>query len=231
MLALARSWLSSQRAWDATGLSLPSAMIATRGGLRTFQGYLAESRSQMAPVIPFVTHQKTVLELGCGLGGNLIVLSSHAGRGIGVDVNRRYLRLAEGLARRAGRHNTSFLRYDGVTVPLRRGTIDVSVCYGVFERLEHALVQALVGQLYRVTKPGGMARLFFLTNRARGTNFARFLGEDAYHFWDDAAAAEMCCKVGWTPIGSPTPEGNARRRADGATVQPGSVLTVVREGP
>jgi hypothetical protein len=64
-------------------------------------------------------------------------------------------------------------------------TVDLIFELNVFERLEKSLVEKYVKNLITYIKPKGLIILFFLTVRARGTQFTKRLGDSAYVFWSN----------------------------------------------
>jgi SAM-dependent methyltransferase len=96
---------------------------------------------------------KTVLEVGCGPGGNLLELASRRpARLIGVDISQAMINLA--VENLSGREQLVELRKtDGTTIPLPDLSVDITLTVTV---LQHntvpAMFQGLVKEICRVTK-------------------------------------------------------------------------------
>jgi SAM-dependent methyltransferase len=219
-----RQLLASRLVWKLTGLTYATAVIATRGGLRTPTEYIEESARQMRDACSSFQLNGQVLELGCGIGGNLVAISRVIRKGVGLDVNRGYLRIADYLAKKSESTNLDFVLYDGAVIPFEQQSFDAVYSIGVFERLDRLRVQNLLSQLYGVTRANGTGMVFFLTDRARGTDFVKFIGEAAYVFWTDEQALKQCRECGWTVSDEPIPFGNARVLRSGERVNPGVIL-------
>lgn len=89
----------------------------------------------------------------------------------------------------------TFLSYDGNNFPIEVPSIDVIFEFNVFERLEKSLVEKYLLNLLAHLKPNGVIITFFLTDRARGTNFTKRLGDSAYVFWNNNEIEKLLKKV------------------------------------
>jgi SAM-dependent methyltransferase len=182
-----RGLLASPFAWRASGFTYPSAVVATHGRLVTPSDYFQRCAEQMAPILRLVEQGGgTVLEFGSGLGGNLAAIAPRFDRGIGVDVNHGYVRLARRLARDHGVQNVEFRSYDGAALDLPVSTFRCVFSVGVFERLSRAQVLSYVEQLGTSLTDDGRMFLYFLSDRAANLPFTRLLGESSYTFWNQA---------------------------------------------
>lgn len=101
---------------------------------------------------------KRVLDFGCGHGREVVALAqAGAATAVGVDLNPRYLRHGQELARRHGvADRVEFLR----EVPSRyHGTFDLVVSQNA---MEHVLEpDAVLEAMYRSLQPGGRAAITF----------------------------------------------------------------------
>jgi SAM-dependent methyltransferase len=198
-----RRLLRSTLAWRLTGLTYRTSVVATRGHYENWNEYIAESHSQMLR-IPIDFGGKTVLEFGCGLGGNLLAISNRIRRGIGIDINGGYVRIARRRAAKEGIRNLTFLKSKARELP-SVPIVDEVLSIGVFERLPKSVVRKYVQYLAGRLKSGGNAALYFLTPRAPHTDFVRKLGSDAYVCWSDneigacllAASLDVASVIRW----------------------------------
>lgn len=76
-----------------------------------------------------------------------------------------------------------FLSYDGINFPFTQ-QLDFILENGVFERLDKKAIESFIKQFVADWKIGGTIILYFLMERARGTEFTNRLGDSAYLFWN-----------------------------------------------
>lgn len=106
-------------------------------------------------------HDDVVLDVGCGNGHHLLALVGEIGRGIGVDLSRAMIEVAqERLRDSPWQDKLTFISDDGERLgTLAEDSIDLAMCVGAFEHMfdkSAALVSAR-----RILKPRG--RFFCLT--------------------------------------------------------------------
>src|SRR5579859_6952403 len=101
--------LRSTLVWRYSGVTYPTAVLATSGRLLSRSDYLAACQHQMDALRPFWFHRSRVLEFGSGLGGNLLSIAPYVGCGVGLDVNRWFTRLAKSLQRSTAATNLQFV--------------------------------------------------------------------------------------------------------------------------
>lgn len=183
MVSPVKRALSSRLAWLLTGLTYPTAIIATNGKYLPRDRYVATGREEMSIFSDFLGLDNTILEFGCGPGKNLLGIADRIKAGLGIDVNPFYIRIANKLASRYGFKNLHFLTYDSVNFPTEITVFDVILEKGVFERLDKSLVGYYITKLTELLKPDGVMILYFLMEKARKTEFTKRLGESAYTFW------------------------------------------------
>lgn len=182
LLRLVRPWLRSTLAWRVSGLTLPTALVATGGSWGSIDAYVASMRQRWTRLGPYVPQGARVLDFGTGIGGNLFGLADHQIEGVGLDINPFYVGQANRLARRLGARDLRFVAYDGDTLP-PLGTFDCVVSIGAFERIPAPAATRLIRQLSAVLRPGANFILYLLTEDARRAGFGRLLGPEAYTFW------------------------------------------------
>lgn len=191
-----REFLRSHLVWRLSGLTYPTAVLATHGSYASPEKYVADCKLQMALIHEYFEHDSVVLEFGCGLGGNLIALGDSIQSGIGVDINGLYIRWAKRLARRFSPTELNFFKLHGTLLPAFLPTVDVIFALGVFERLPKSIVSAYLFSLSSKLKPNGTLLVELLSERAHGTQMTRRLGDDAYVFWTPNEATSTFSNLG-----------------------------------
>ena len=94
--------------------------------------------------------EAAVLDVGCGCGGLLSAISSHIGRGVGLDVSQQML--AHARERNAGDPRVSFALGDAARAPYADGSFDVVVS---FLSLHYLTWPSAIDEIMRVLTPGG----------------------------------------------------------------------------
>lgn len=186
-----QKFLSLSAVWRLTGLTYYTAALATQGRFLDCDELIELGREEMSFLLPYLTEGCKVLEFGSGLGKNLFGVSGVIGSGVGLDVNRLYVREANRIRLSKGIGNVSFVWYNGSDFPsLPR--FDVIFEKGVFERLSAGLVNKYIETLAsRFLNEHGIMALYFLSERARGSSFTRWLGDNSYIFWTPESVREM----------------------------------------
>jgi cyclopropane fatty-acyl-phospholipid synthase-like methyltransferase len=174
--------LSSNLVWRLTGLTYPTAVIATTGSYLSKTRYVNTGREEMKIFFSYLNKNKTILEFGCGPGRNLFGIANLIKMGYGIDINALYIRLAEKLAKKYNFNNLKFLKYDGFNFP-DIPKVDLVYEKGVFERINKILVKSYIERLRSYLNENGIMILYFLMEKARATEFTSKLGDQAYFFW------------------------------------------------
>lgn len=190
--------LRTNLVWRLSGLSFATGVIATQGTRLDKKEYISRCARNVRPFVQLVDSHANVLEFGCGLGGNLIALSPHIGRGVGIDINGLYLWHARRLARSERAANLEFRRYDGCLLPTWEESFDVVLSVGVFERISKADVRNYIASLAKFTRRGGRLVLYFLSRRAMDSEFVRRLGQSSYEYWSRGEAEQCVNDAGLT---------------------------------
>lgn len=116
-----------------------------------------------------------VLDVACGSGASAIPVGEivgPAGKVTGIDISENMLELARSKARELGLCNTEFIVEDMSELPFSDESFDAVVCvFGVFFIPD---MEKLVGELWRVIKPGGKLSV---------TTWGRDFFEPAYGYW------------------------------------------------
>lgn len=191
---------SSSVIWKYSGLSYRTAVMATRGKYERVEDYFTESGRKIQQ-LALDFKNRSVMEFGCGMGGNLIYLSHEISDGVGFDINPGYLRLARKFAREQNMTNLKFLMFDGKDLP-RMQDVDIIYSLNVFERIPVPQADILLSQLRKRLKPNGVFACTFLGENARNTGFSDRLGREAYTFWTKDSIEESLERTGWLEKGS-----------------------------
>lgn len=106
-------------------------------------------------VAEFENHPgETVLEVGVGVGTDLLQYAKNGSRVFGIDLTERAVELTK---KNLSRHNTPLnISIDSVTkLPFNNSVFDLVFCFGV---LHHVLdTEKAINEIYRVLKPNGKA--------------------------------------------------------------------------
>lgn len=96
---------------------------------------------------------KTVLDFGCGWGGESAWLAKQADHVVGCDVNEQALEQANAFKQKQGMDNLRFIKCAETNIPLDAQSVDAVFSTNVFE---HVMQPALMlKEIHRVLKPGG----------------------------------------------------------------------------
>jgi SAM-dependent methyltransferase len=97
----------------------------------------------------------SILDVGCGVGNSLSLLSGKAAKLAGVDVSEACIATAKSRATEA-----SYSAYDGVRLPHPAESFDVAYSICVFHHIAIADRVPLACDIRRVLRPGGMFAIF-----------------------------------------------------------------------
>lgn len=98
---------------------------------------------------------RTVCEVGCGSGTTSAILGGLGARVTLVDLSPRSLALARSHFVKLGR-TADYCRQDGLRMGFRDGSFDVVWNGGVIEHFSDEGKIALIREMWRVTRPGGL---------------------------------------------------------------------------
>lgn len=173
-----------------------TAVIATHGSYVSKNEYLKVKRAQMNEFIDIIKN-KSVLEFGCGPGGNLFSIKGDIQRGVGIDINPGYIKIANKLKVSNAIRNLDFLTYDGIHFNLPDNFApNVIFSIGVFERIPKRLVIEYIKSFKGMLQPGDGIIVYFLSERARNSIFTKRLGNQAYVFWSEREITEIFTTLG-----------------------------------
>ncbi len=116
---------------------------------------------------------KTVLDYGCGAGENAVLVASHGGRVVGVDISPELIELAE---KRLAAHNFSesveFRVGSAHELPLEDESVDVVFGNAILHHLDLNLASK---EVFRVLKKGGRALFLEPVRNSKVVKFVRNL--------------------------------------------------------
>ena len=98
--------------------------------------------------------RKTVLDYGCGAGENSVLIASHGGDVIGVDISPDLLDLAEKRMELHGQKDYEFKVGSAHDLPLADESVDVVYGMAILHHLDLSLAS---NEVFRVLKKGGRA--------------------------------------------------------------------------
>lgn len=119
----------------------------------TRAGWFNRAKQELFTGFP-VYGTDTVLDVGCGLGGNLRFCAELASRVIGVDIDPERVRATQKMLLDAGFQNFEIIEGDGDPLPLPSESIDKIICTEVIEHVDDPMVT--LRELLRVGKPGAL---------------------------------------------------------------------------
>jgi len=131
---------------------------------------------------------RAVCEVGCGSGTTSAILGGLGARVTLVDLSPRSLALARGHFDRLGQR-ADYCRQDGLRMGFRDASFDVVWNGGVIEHFSDEGKVALIREMWRVTRPGGL--LLILVPNALdvpfilGKKLAEWRGKWIFGFEDD----------------------------------------------
>ncbi|MGD8308974.1 MAG: methyltransferase regulatory domain-containing protein [Chromatiales bacterium] len=106
-----------------------------------------------------------VLELGCGLGGNLVPmgLQMPGSEFVGVDLSRRQIEEGRRAVEAAGLGNVRLEHADIGDVDASWGRFDYIICHGVFSWVPESIREHILAVSARNLEPGGIAYVSYNT--------------------------------------------------------------------
>lgn len=192
--------LSTKLIWRISGLTYPTAVIATNGYYVDKQTLIQIGKEENKTLLQYFDKSDTVLEFGSGIGKNLIAISNYINSGHGIDINPYYCRLARKLTKKFAIKNLLFHSYDGYNFP-NLTKFDIIYENGVFERIPKNLVAKYVCSLReKFLADKGKMILYFLRENAKLIGFTKRLGDSAYFFWTKEEIVNMTAKLGLKEI-------------------------------
>lgn len=99
-----------------------------------------------------------MLDLGCGDGATALFMQHYLPyiQVTGIDVSSKSIEVA----RRRNLANAVFSSFDGTNIPFSESSFDIVFIAGVLHHVNNRTQQRLLGEIFRVLKPGGRLYLF-----------------------------------------------------------------------
>jgi 2-polyprenyl-3-methyl-5-hydroxy-6-metoxy-1,4-benzoquinol methylase len=145
--------------WNAHihDLAIAQHLIGTKEFFEELAVYRFEKLAYLPQVVDFGAYQgKQLLEVGCGLGIDLVRFARHGVLVTGIDLAEESIRLARAHVALNGLE-ADLRTMNGEALRFRDASFDVVYAHGVLQYTSDA--QRMVCEIYRVLKPGGEAIL------------------------------------------------------------------------
>lgn len=97
---------------------------------------------------------KTVLDYGCGAGENSVLIASHGGNPVGVDISPDLIEIADKRMKQHGYENYEFKVGSAHELPLEDESVDIVFGMAILHHLDLSLSSK---EIFRVLKKGGRA--------------------------------------------------------------------------
>lgn len=144
-------------------LEMTDEPVGSRAFFDALDEYRFDKLRYLPTLVDFDGHGgRRILEIGCGIGTDLVRFARGGARVTGVDLATRSIELARRNVELHGLRAAGLCVADGETLPFGDGHFDVVYAHGV---IQYAADPArLVGEAHRVLRPGGAA-IFMVYNR------------------------------------------------------------------
>jgi SAM-dependent methyltransferase len=143
-------------------LEMTTRPVGTREFFDDLDDYRFDKLAYLPRVVDFAGYRdRRVIEVGCGIGTDLVRFAKGGARVVGVDLSETAVGLA---AKNLALHGVpgEVLVADGTSLPFPPASADVFYAHGVLQYA--ADPRAIVTEALRVLKPGGVA-IFMVYNR------------------------------------------------------------------
>ncbi len=159
MSAMDAAKMEAIKQWSADPCGADAAAGVEEGTREFFEqverGRYLDYAPWMREVFPFAdVRDRDVLEIGCGLGTDLLQFARGGGRCHAIDLTPRHLALTAERFRVYGQA-VQLARADAETLPFASASFDVVYSFGVLHHTPDA--ERAVSEIRRVLRPGGIA--------------------------------------------------------------------------
>jgi SAM-dependent methyltransferase len=149
-------------------LEMTREPVGTRAFFDDLDAYRFDKLDYLPKIIDFAGFSgKRVLEVGCGIGTDLVRFCRGGAHAIGVDFAETAVRLARENLRVHGLPSTRLVIADGGRLPMPDAAVDVVYAHGVLQYAPDPT--RIVQEARRVLRPGGKA-IFMVYNRLSWLN-------------------------------------------------------------
>jgi SAM-dependent methyltransferase len=151
--------------WNARihDLEMTTAPVGTRRFFDELDEYRFDKLSYLPKVVDFSGYAgRRLLEIGCGVGTDLVRFAGGGARVAGVDLSETAVRLARKNLEAHGCASRGVVVGDGARLPFADGSVDVVYAHGVLQYAPDP--RGIVQEALRVLKPGGEG-IFMVYNR------------------------------------------------------------------
>ncbi|MBF0344996.1 MAG: class I SAM-dependent methyltransferase [Nitrospirae bacterium] len=133
------------------------------GASTRFDGELISAKSSVkkyfTPIVAeYIKPADIVLDIGCGSGGFLPILSGLCTRLVGIDITPSFVQKSRDLAAKFGLNNTDISQESSNNLPFDDCSFDVVVMLDVIHHMED--IQGSLKEVHRVLKPEGRVIVF-----------------------------------------------------------------------
>lgn len=151
--------LAAQQQWNANpcGISIDAALLDDGQFTRSIFDSIAVARYQSNPwleaALPWdAVAGQYVLEIGFGVGTDLVRMAQNGANANGIDLTERHHRLAQKNFEQHGLIS-NLISGDAAVLPFDDGVFDLVYSVGVLHHTPD--IEEILAEVYRVTRPGG----------------------------------------------------------------------------
>lgn len=149
-------------------LAIAKHPVGSEGFFEDLTEYRFDKLRYLPKVVDFKGYRdKKILEIGCGVGIDLLKFAKEGASVVGIDLAEKSIDLARKNFSFGG-VDGEFIRMDGEKTTFEDGTFDMVYAHGVIQYTDDA--QGMVNEIHRVLKPGGEA-VMMVYNRISWLNF------------------------------------------------------------
>jgi ubiquinone/menaquinone biosynthesis C-methylase UbiE len=155
-----------QEYWDrnVSNWKITTAPVGSVEFFREIEHYRFSKLNYLPRIVDFNGYSgKRLLDAGCGLGNDLSRFVSGGAIGTGIDISPAAIKLAKQNFE-SRNLDATFILMDGENMSFNDNSFDVVYCHTVLHFTPDP--DALLGEIYRVLKPGGQAILMTINRHS-----------------------------------------------------------------